>query len=214
MPKDNRNGNRTRRQSRTGRLPQRTSKHIIIVTDGRETEINYINGLKKTITGSGIRITIKQENPPENLVKEVLRLKNLSAASEPEPWVFFDRDDVPKFDDIIREAEENGVNTAWSNPCVEIWFSAHFENIKTYTQSKQCIDEFKDLYYRKTRNPYRKNDEEIYRRLTESGDETKAIERAENLMRKYAENTITKPSEMMPGTTVSKLIKSIREEQS
>ena len=108
MPKDNRNGNRTRRQSRTGRLPQRTSKHIIIVTDGRETEINYINGLKKTITGSGIRITIKQENPPENLVKEVLRLKNLSAASEPESWIFFDRDDVPKFDDIIKEVDLNG----------------------------------------------------------------------------------------------------------
>ena len=214
MPKDNRNGKRPGRQSRTGRLQQRTSKHIIIVTDGRETEINYINGLKKTITGSGIRITIKQENPPENLVKEVLRLKNLSAASEPESWIFFDRDDVPKFDDIIKEAEENGVNTAWSNPCVEIWFSAYFENIKTYTQSRQCIDEFKDLYYRKTGNPYRKNDEEIYRRLTESGDETKAIERAENLMRGHERNTITKPSEMMPGTTVSKLIKSIREEQS
>lgn len=42
------------------------------------------------------------------------------------PWIVFDRDKVPKFDQIIKAAEKENINVGWSNPCFEIWMFGYF----------------------------------------------------------------------------------------
>ncbi len=61
-----------------------------------------------------------------------------------------------------------------------------------------------------TNIPYRKNDDEIYKRLTQFGDETKAIMRAEQKRKEHNSAGIKKPSIMVPATTVDELISEMR----
>lgn len=49
-----------------------------------------------------------------------------------EPWIIFDKDRVKDFDQIIRDAEQKGVRAGWSDPCIEIWFSAYLGSMPIY----------------------------------------------------------------------------------
>ena len=41
-------------------------------------------------------------------------------------WIVFGRDQVQGFDEIIKEAEDKGIQVDWLNPCFEIWMYAYF----------------------------------------------------------------------------------------
>lgn len=213
MPHETRKANRTQRQYRTGKLNTRNTEYYLIITDAKETEQNYLNGLKDSLNQSQqkrISIKIIREKKPANLVKECLKIANLNERYEAHLWILLDRDEVSMFDEIIEDARENGINVAWSNPCIEIWFSAYFENIKSHTNSKQCISEFKILFNQKTGYPYHKNDSEIYKRLTQFGDEDVAIQRMKQKRKEYADAGITTASKMTPATEVDLLISEIK----
>ncbi len=203
----NRNGQRkTREQNRSFRKPE--LGYYLIITDTKETEKNYFDGIKNKIPSELqdrlVLKTIKTET--KNLIDEAQKQISL----HPQycvPWIIFDRDQVQDFDEIIRKAKENGINVGWSNPCIEIWFHAYWETMPAYIDSQNCCSGFDSLFTKKVGHPYNKNDTQIYNKICCYGNESKAIKYAKTRHTNYDEKA--KPSKMNPCTTVYLIVEEI-----
>ena len=153
-----RNGKRkTREELLRRRVPE--LGYYLIVTDTKETEKNYMNGLRESIP-EGLRgkLVIKvSETKTEKLVSEAIETASLQPQYR-EPWIIFDRDRVKNFDQIIKDAEQNGIKAGWSNPCIEIWFSAYLGKMLVYDNSVACCNGFAQKYHRVTGKEYDKSD--------------------------------------------------------
>lgn len=201
-----RSGNRkTREQLSKRRVPE--LGYYFIVTDTKETEHNYMYGLRdsipKELQGKLVIRVCKAKT--EELVSEALNMASLQPQYG-EPWIVFDRDQVKDFDKIISTALEKGIHVGWSNPCIEIWFSAYFGTMPTYQDSVSCCKGFAKKFEQVTGQKYEKSDEEIYQKLCRHGDERRAIRIAQRKLDEHIRNCQNKPSEMCPCTTVQTLI--------
>lgn len=200
---------KTREQLSIRRVPE--LGYYLIVTDTKETEKNYMNGLRDSIPEELQRkLVIKVSNTKtDKLVSEAVNL----ASRQPqyrEPWIIFDRDRVKNFDQITKKAEQNGIKAGWSNPCIEIWFSAYLGKIPGYNDSVTCCNGFAQTYRRITGKDYDKSDTGIYSKLCRYGNEKKAIINAESIHKKQSKYC-NNPSEMCPCTTVYGLVKEIKD---
>lgn len=184
--------------------------YYLIVTDTEETEKNYFEGMKSSIPSEiRDRIVIKVEKAKTTyaLVERTRELCN-SQAQQRIPWIVFDRDQVKDFDDIIQEAMKKEIYVGWSNPCFEIWMNAYFGEMPNVSDSVTCCSRFADRFEKVTGHIYRKNDEDIYRKLVEYGDFETAY-RLASLNWKRAEEEHKRPSESYPACTVHWLVKEI-----
>ena len=128
----NRNGKRkTRDQLSKRRSPE--LGNYLIVTDTKETEKNYMYGLRDSIPEELRRKLVIRvcKTKTTKLVDEAQSLASMESQYA-EPWIIFDRDRVENFDLIIRDAEQKGIKAGWSNPCIEIWFSAYLGSMPIY----------------------------------------------------------------------------------
>ena len=119
-PSDRRAGKRRDRDKRVGtRIPE--LGYYLIVTDIKETEKNYFEGLRDSIPEKlKDHLVIKVEKAKTvELVKKALELTGQDSQYRI-PWIVFDRDQVKDFDDIVQEAEKSQGGAGWSNPCFEI----------------------------------------------------------------------------------------------
>ena len=103
MSKADRNGERKRRDIR--RNPK--LGYYIIITDTKETEKNYFEGLKKSFSielQKHIVIQVKKAST-KDLVKTCLE----EVSEDPQyrqPWIIFDRDQVSDFDELLATVEQ------------------------------------------------------------------------------------------------------------
>ena len=195
MPKVERNGKRkTRDQLSKQRVPE--LGYYFIVTDTKETEQNYMLGLRDSIPerlqGKLVIKVIKKKT--RDLVDEARDLASLHPQYG-EPWIVFDRDQVKDFDEIIAHADACGINAGWTNPCIEEWFSAYFGTMPTYAGSVTCCDGFATTFERASGQKYDKADPEIYRKLNRLGNEQRAIEIAAQKFEEHKRNGKDKPSD-------------------
>lgn len=210
MPRVERNGNRkTRDQMTRRRVPE--LGYYFIVTDTKETEQNYMLGLRDSIPKKlqGKLVIKVVKTATKNLVDEALNLASLNPQFG-EIWIVFDRDQVKNFDEIIRQAHDRGICVGWTNPCIEAWFNAYFGEMPNYQDSISCCSGFSTVYEKTTRQRYVKSEPKIYEKLNRYGDENSAIALA---IRKFAEHRAhckDKPSEMCPCTTVHVLVNEIK----
>lgn len=210
MARNERNGNRkTREQIAKRRIPE--LGYYFIVTDTKETEQNYMYGLRdsipKELQGKLVIKVIRTKT--KNLVEEAMNLASLNPQYG-EPWIIFDRDQIQDFDGIIAEAKSKGIHVGWTNPCIEEWFSAYFGAMPTYSDSVKCCDGFAQAFEKNTSQRYSKSDAFIYEKLNRYGDERTAIIIATQKMDEHKSNCKNKPSEMCPGTTVHLLVDEIK----
>ena len=209
MARSDRTGKRKPREAFRTRVPD--LGYYFIVTDTDETEKNYLYGLRDSLPKEFQgRIVIKVSKAKTNdLVKACKEL----AALEPQygkPWIVFDRDEVVKFDEIIEEAHNEGISTGWSNPCLEIWFDAYFGRMHSYNGSVTCCKKFAETFEQRTGQEYHKDIEQIYTVLNQFGDETRAIQIADNRLQGHIRNGVDTPSKMCPCTTLHKLVEEIK----
>lgn len=210
MASSERNGNRKmREQLSKRRIPE--LGYYFIVTDTKETEQNYMFGLRNSIPpelqGKLVIKVIKTKT--KNLVEEALNLASLNPQYG-EIWIIFDRDKVQNFDGIVFEAIAKGINVGWTNPCIEEWFSAYFGAMPTYANSVSCCNGFGQIFERNVQQKYVKSDSAIYEKLNHFGDERKAIRIAAQKMHEHRTQGKDKPSEQTPGTTVHLLVDEIK----
>ena len=210
MPRVERIGKRkTREQLTKQRVP--VLGYYFIVTDTKETEQNYILGLRDSIPKElqGKLVIKVMKTATKDLVVEALNLASLHPQYG-EIWIVFDRDQVKDFDEIICQAREKGISVGWTNPCIEAWFNAYFGEMPNYQDSVSCCRGFSTTYERATRQQYNKSDSKIYEKLNRFGDEKKAIALAARKIDEHKANSKESPSEMCPCTTVHLLVEEIK----
>lgn len=128
------------RDRRPARAPSRRRPNpwILIVTEGKVTEISYFKALRQHLRGS---YTIP-EIPPEHgdplslvhIAKEERKRREADAKREGDPtvfaevWCVFDRDsfDPARLAQAMSDARDSNINIAFSNPCFELWLLLHF----------------------------------------------------------------------------------------
>jgi len=123
-------------------------------------------------------------------------------------WLIFDRDEVKEFDDLVLDAEKNGINVGWSNPCFEIWLHSYFGEMPVSISSELCCKKFGYEFEKKTNQKYQKSDQKIYDKLIQFGDEKKAIITARKRHSKSLSD-FDKPSEMLSTSKVYVLVDEI-----
>ena len=211
MASKDRTGNRKTRDRRVvQRIPE--MGYYLVVTDTEATERCFFTGLYNNLPESiRKKLVIKViETKTQNLVQKCLEMTAYEAQYRI-PWIVFDRDQVPNFDQIIQEAGKSGIHVGWSNPCFEIWMFAYFGNMPAIQESWTCCSKFGELYKTKTGQDYSKTDSEMYRRVYECGDEENAIQIASRKYEQQLRAGRNIPSQMCPATTVHELVREIRE---
>lgn len=122
------------------------AKALLIVTEGKNTEPNYLDALKDhwNVHPKVLAIEPGGEGIPANLVaradRELKSLKrkakqdrlaNNELAHFDEVWIVFDTEHAQRqgrLDDGIAVAESRGYLIAHSNPCFEFWLALHFSS--------------------------------------------------------------------------------------
>lgn len=117
---------------------------------------------------------------------------------------------MPGFDEIIWQAEIEGVNAGWSNPCIEVWFDAYFGKMNACIDSVTCCRNFAELFEKKVGQEYSKSIAQIYELLNRYGNEATAIKVAEQRLQSHLSGGTNIPSEMSPCTTLHRLVGEIR----
>lgn len=105
----------------------------MVFTEGKNSEPDYVNGLKRLPRISG-KIALKLEIHPEHVVPMKLVGLAVDYVDDPEIdgcWCIFDVESPqphPNLKEALALAEEHGVKVAVSNPCFETWLVLHFED--------------------------------------------------------------------------------------
>ena len=209
------------RTQRTGVRQKRDRREIaripdlgyyIIITDTEGTEACFFRGLRQHLPKKlQDRLVIKVESTRTAHLLEQAEEVIAYNAQYRKPWIVFDRDKVPMFDQIISDALKRGIHVGWSNPCFEIWLYAYFGEMPFIDESTKCCRDFGDKFRNRVGYPYKKADPHLYESILTKGDEEKAIDFAASRIEQHKRDGKKQPSEMCSATTVHVLVQEIRE---
>ena len=205
-----RNGKRTPRAQRTATRKTQMI-HFTVITDTKETEFNYFNGLWRSLPldiSNRLSIHLIKNTQTAKLIDEAIKIRSTNS-NYSETWIVLDRDEVKNFDQIVDDAGKYGIQVGWSNPCIEIWFHAYLGKMPFSNNSVECCKEFKRIFEQKVGKRYRKSDTHIYETLSRVGNESDAILFASRRYEQHRNEGKCKPSEMIPCTTLHIIIQSI-----
>jgi hypothetical protein len=119
--------------------------HILVCCEGKVTEPSYFNGLKREGHNNLLHVEIKPGGRvPKTLVDYAVDLKSEAEKNArgqqddnlkyDEVWCVFDVDAHPHLLDAKQKALANGINTAISNPCFELWLLLHFQDQRAHIE--------------------------------------------------------------------------------
>lgn len=190
--------------------------NYLIVCEGKKTEPNYFNGLKKKINekyGNKVDVLIPNIDikgtgmNTTSLVKYTQKTVNHANKVYGQVWVVFDKDDYN--DEQFNSAIDNcNYNVAWSNPNFELWLLTHFKKVSRYVSKDDVIQELSKEFQKKGLGDYTKNDINIFDKVTSEGKLHTAIKNCE-----YMEevNKDGQASQRNPMTKVYKIVDGLKE---
>ena len=190
--------------------------NYLIVCEGKKTEPNYFNGLKRKINeryGNKVDVLIPNIDVKgtgmntTSLVKYTQKTVNHANKVYGQVWVVFDKDDYndEQFDSAIKNCD---YNVAWSNPNFELWLLAHFKKVNRYVSKDDVLQELSKEFQQKGLGDYTKNDTNIFDKVTGEGKLHTAIKNCE-----YMEelNKNGQASQRNPMTKVYKIVDGLKE---
>ena len=190
--------------------------NYLIVCEGKKTEPNYFNGLKRKINekyGNKVDVLIPNIDVKgtgmntTSLVKYTQKTVNHANKVYGQVWVIFDKDDYN--DEQFNSAIDNcNYNVAWSNPNFELWLLAHFKKVNRYVSKDDVVQEFSKEFQKKGLGDYNKNDTNIFDKVTSEGKLHTAIRNCE-YMEKL--NKDGQASQRNPMTKVYKIVDGLKE---
>lgn len=112
---------------------------VLIVCEGKVTEPQYFEGLKRAARNPRVTIRISpQHGVPKTLVEVAKQWKDVAekeAKREGDDnlridsvWCVFDVDEHPGIPEAQQTACDDGIELAVSNPCFELWLLLHFRD--------------------------------------------------------------------------------------
>jgi hypothetical protein len=119
--------------------------HILVCCEGKVTEPSYFNGLKQEGHNTLLHVEVKPGGSvPKALIDYAVNSKHAAEKNAraqkddnlkyDEVWCVFDVDAHPHLLDAKQKAEANGINTAISNPCFELWLLLHFQDQRAHIE--------------------------------------------------------------------------------
>ena len=180
--------------------------NYLIVCEGKQTEPNYFNGLKKKINekyGNKVDVlipSIEVKGTGKNttdLVNHTDKFVNYSNKRYGQVWVVFDK--------AIRTCD---YNVAWSNPNFELWILSHLKRVTKYISKADILKELNKEFQKNGLGEYKKNDDKIFEKVTSDGKLHTAIKNCE-----YMEelNKDGQASKRNPMTRVYKVVEGLKE---
>lgn len=188
---------------------------ILIISEGTKTEPLYFKGLAEKINDKYRKYTQNKrivciEGTGYNtigLYDYLDKHKNPEELSEfSQIWLVYDKDDFPadKFDNTESKArltKKSKWRVAWSNESFELWLLWYFQDYTSVTNRKEYV-----RLLEKHIGKYRKNDKNIYDKVTSMGSVDDAIRRAKKQIDYYEANGIVTPSLMKTASRVYELV--------
>ena len=162
--------NRIRRTSRK-RKPKKT---ILIVCEGRETERNYLDGLKREDTVSkafAINVVAGKGGTRSQIVKRAIDKKNAQRETDIVLCVLDTEslETTQTKEDLAtarQKAASDDITLYLSNPAFEVWFLAHFRRTsRSFRNCDAVIVKLDKEWIKAFERPYNKSDDEVYQRL-------------------------------------------------
>ena len=195
---------------------RRAPANYLIVCEGKKTEPNYFNGLKKQINkeyGNKVDVLIPSIEVKgtgmntTSLVKYTQKIISYSHKIYGQVWVVFDKDDYSdeQFDSAIKNCD---YNVAWSNPNFELWLLSHFKKVSRYISKENVLVELKKEFLKNGLGDYSKNDPSIFEKVTKKEKIHTAIE---NCKQMEELNKNAQASERNPTTKVYKIVDGLKE---
>lgn len=190
--------------------------NYLIVCEGKKTEPNYFNGLKKKINekyGNKVDVLIPNIEVKgtgmntTSLVKYTQKTVNHANKVYGQVWVVFDKDDYN--DEQFNSAIDNcSYNVAWSNPNFELWILSHFKKVNRCISKDAVLQELNKEFQKNGLGDYAKNDEDIFDKVTSEGKLHIVIRNCE-----YMEelNKCEQASQRNPMTKVYKIVDGLKE---
>lgn len=194
---------------RTGTREPKYGRYLIF-TNGEKTEVNYFNGLRKSLpieVQDNIQISI-YTCKLDNFENEIQRVKSKYQYSKTYIVLDKDRESQYTLKNIKSIAKRNDCTIIFSAPCIEYWFLKHFNTTVTFIDSdslpasQQCIKELG-----KYLKNYNKVDINIYNILNSIGNETTAINLAEKEYKRLKSKNLY---EIKNATNMFAIIKDIK----
>jgi len=122
---------------------QEPRRKVVLVCEGKATEINYFNGFKTRQSPVQIIPVHGKCTDPINIVdfaKRQLRDEDLNIKEGDGLWCVFDVDSNPE-DSLSKAkdiADKHNIRIALSNPCIELWFILHFQDFCSYIERDEA----------------------------------------------------------------------------
>ncbi len=209
-------GWRSGRREGRSRMVQMT-RHLV-VSEGKETEPRYFEGVRAALgAANGRKISIAVKGTGRHtldLLEFAVEYCRYAPETFDHVWLAFDKDDFPAadFDAMERKCAElsDGARTfhaLWSNPCFELWLLLHLRYTSAPMTAAECQRALAQAMAKDLGVEYRKNLDGTFGLLDGGRDE--ALQRAERLARHHEELGNTRPSTMNPATRVGELFEEI-----
>ena len=190
--------------------------NYLIVCEGKKTEPNYFNGLKRKINekyGNKVDVLIPNIDVKgagmntTSLVKYTQKTVNHANKVYGQVWVVFDKDDYndEQFDSAIKNCD---YNVAWSNPNFEVWLLAYFKKVNRYISKDDVLEELSKEFQKEGLGDYNKNDTNIFDKVTNEGKLHTAIKNCEHMEEL---NKDGQASQRNPMTKVYKIVDGLKE---
>lgn len=169
----------SRRRGRWARDSQRRpeKRTVLIVCEGRETERNYLDSLKREDSATRrftVTVSRGKGGSRQQIVQRAVDRKNDRDGDFDEVWCVMDIERLDTEESrknlkaAILIASQNQVTLYLSNPAFEVWILAHF--IRSSRQFNDCdavILELNKYWKAEFQVDYSKNDNRIYVRIAD-----------------------------------------------
>ncbi|OHT88084.1 RloB family protein [Mycobacteroides saopaulense] len=131
------------KRTRTPRRPSTiaTRLQIRIFTEGKKTEVQYVNHLYR-LHRDQVIISVAPHlgSAPKTVVQAAANERNSDLREEKrgrgsafsEYWAVFDVDEHKDLDEALAVAAKEGIKVALSSPCLELWFLLHAQPQTAY----------------------------------------------------------------------------------
>jgi hypothetical protein len=142
------------------------------------------------------------------LVERAILLKEEYGLSSPndQTWVVMDRDSFPQshYDNAFIKGKANGIQIAFSNECLEVWFLLHFTNSTAAIPRKKLPKRLSA----ELKSPYSKGMPDIYIRLYSL--QKTALKNSKSLKAYHKSHRNSKIENCCPATNIDDLVSELR----
>ncbi len=205
-------GWRSGRREGRSRMVQMT-RHLV-VSEGKETEPRYFEGVRAALgAANGRKVAIVVKGTGKHTL-DLLDFAVEHCRYAPETfdhvWLVFDKDDFPAadFDAMERKCAElsDGSRTfhaLWSNPCFELWPLLHLRYTTAPMTATECQRALAQAMSKDLGVEYRKNLGGLFGMV--DGQRAEALHRVQRLEAHHGELGNAKPSAQNPATKVGEI---------